>query len=77
MTTREYEMIKEIKQEIINFRSITRNTPCNNETNEAYYTGKLAAYRECLDTINKVVIQYCKEDMKNAIEGWKKNGKIE
>ena len=76
MTVREYEMIKEIKQEIINFRSITRNTSCDNEVNEAYYAGKLAAYRECLDTINKVVIQYCKEDMKNAIEGWKKNEKI-
>lgn len=75
MTVREHEMVKEIKQEIADFRSIARNMPYDNEINEAYYAGKLAAYRECLDTINKIVIQYAQDDIKNAIEELKKKWK--
>lgn len=68
MTVRDCEMIEEMKQEIKNMRNITAKLEVQDEVNDAYYTGKIAAYRECLDVINKVFIQFEKEQLANK---WK------
>ncbi len=72
MTANVCEMVEEMKQEIKDMRSITANIKADDEENDAYYTGKLAAYRECLDAINKVFIQFEKEQLANK---WKERNK--
>lgn len=68
MTVKDYEMVEEMKQEIKDMRSITAKTDAKDEEDNAYLTGKIAAYRECLDIINKVFIQFEKEQLANK---WK------
>lgn len=68
MTVRDYEMIEEMKREIKDMRSITAKTDAKDEEDNAYLTGKIAAYCECLDVINKVFIQFEKEQIVNK---WK------
>lgn len=60
MALRTYEMINAMKEDINMLRKEAREKMENEKSNGNinYYVGKVAAYRECLNIINSVAIQF-------------------
>ncbi len=69
MTLKTYEMIKEMKDEITMLRADARaKMPTGSDINDAYYTGRMSAFRECYDLINTIAIQFMHEELQEAHE---------